>query len=50
MLVKLPEEVAAIYDAVRSLGNRFPDRKFTPDGQRRVSFIKMSTLEGWLVE
>ena len=32
MLVKLPEEVAAIYDAVRSLENRFPDRKFTPDG------------------
>ena len=30
--VKLPPEVAAIYKAVESLENKYPDRRFTPDG------------------
>ena len=32
MLIKLPEPVAKIYEAVAELESRYPDRKFTPDG------------------
>jgi hypothetical protein len=31
-VVALPAEVAAIYRAARALGDRYPQRKFTPDG------------------
>jgi hypothetical protein len=30
--VKLPEQVAVIYRAVQELEERYPGRKFTPDG------------------
>jgi hypothetical protein len=32
MLIALPEPVAKIYEAVAELENRYPGRKFTPDG------------------
>lgn len=32
MLIDLPDEIEAIYAAVRTLEKRYPGRKFTPDG------------------